>query len=760
MSLIEKVTRLRHPGVLRDFTWPADLPAFARFNLIYGWNGSGKTTISRLFHCLEQRVVPESGQVTLRVDGRDVSEQDFPQATVQVRVFNRDFVNESVFPVSGGDVPPILVVGKENVDKQKEADRLAAKKADNEAALECARTSCQQAEKFLDKHCTDLAKIIKDTLRVPGDGKYNEYDKRAYQIHARQMVAEGDSASHRLMDADRDTLLIQHRASIKPKVQWISYRLPMLTQLRDEVASLLETTVASSAIEALSGDPVLSEWMRHGLKLHRNRRSGDCLFCEQPLPTGRLAALESHFSVEYERFLQRVNERIEQLKKRSNQANDVGLPDRAAFYEDLAAEYEFRQKTLRNALKKVSGFVDALVQSLEEKKSQPFTKVECELPIPEVEAEVVELLNEIIRRHNKACDDFQARTVDAGDRLALDLIAQNLDEYSRLFAAAETSANAVDPLEHNVRRLSAEIARLERDIVEHRQPADELNEDLQKYLGHDELRLRVKDTGYELLRDGAPANSLSEGERTALALLYFLKSLGDRRFDLRHGIVVLDDPVSSLDANALYMAFGFIRHRTQDAAQLFLMTHNFTFFRQARNWFYHLKGQSKKDVNKRPAHFYMLERVREADSRCTTIRSLDPLLEQYESEYHYLFACVYRVAHATSDAKMEQNYGLPNIARRLLEMFLAFRRPQFSGELWKKLKDVKFEEARKLRIARFVHTHSHGDTIGEPEHDPTLLCEARSVLTDLLDLIKSEDEQHFEAMVRLVTAPTEEAETG
>lgn len=52
MTLITKINRLRHPGVLRDFTWPADLPSFGRYNLIYGWNGSGKTTLSNLFRAL------------------------------------------------------------------------------------------------------------------------------------------------------------------------------------------------------------------------------------------------------------------------------------------------------------------------------------------------------------------------------------------------------------------------------------------------------------------------------------------------------------------------------------------------------------------------------------------------------------------------------------------------------------------------------------------------------------------------------------
>ena len=90
------------------------------------------------------------------------------------------------------------------------------------------------------------------------------------------------------------------------------------------------------------------------------------------------------------------------------------------------------------------------------------------------------------------------------------------------------------------------------------------------------------------------------------------------------------------------------------------------------------------------------------------------------------------------------------MARRLLEMFLAFRRPQVAGELWQKLKGIDFDEAKKLRILRFVQTHSHGDTIGEPEHDPALLGETRAVLSDLLEFINSQDAEHLAAMSSLV----------
>ncbi|MGH2569038.1 MAG: AAA family ATPase, partial [Bacteroidota bacterium] len=390
------------------------------------------------------------------------------------------------------------------------------------------------------------------------------------------------------------------------------------------------------------------------------------------------------------------------------------------------------------------------------KKNRVFESLSFDFSIPQFDTEVLVRLNQIVRQHNQASDDFQARTNTARQRLEAAYVAEGLEEFQRLGSAIQGFDYSTQKEDTEIIRLTSEIARLEREIVEHRRPAEELNEDLRKYLGHNELQLETKDTGYSITRNGIPAQSLSEGETTAIALLYFLKSLEDRRFDLSKGVVVLDDPVSSLDANALYLAFGFIRQRTQNAAQLFIFTHNFTFFRQVRNWFHHLKRQNSKDVSQRPARFYMLDCVLDGDHRCSNLRPLDPLLEQYESEYHYLFARIYHEAKASTPAALEHSYILPNMARRLLEAFLAFRKPQVAGELWQKMNDVKFDEAKKLRILRFLHTHSHGDAIGEPEHDPSLLAEARPVLNNLLELIGHQDPDHFSAMVRLVDPPANE----
>lgn len=757
---VERFSRLRGCGVFRDFTWPAELPDFGRFNLIYGWNGTGKTTLSRLFRDLELRRRPTMGEATIRIGGRDVGGSEFPQETLPVRVFNRDFINESVFPVGGGDLPPIFVVGKESVEKQKEAERLKEERRKEEAERDAAREAKQKAERDLDQHCIASARVIKDTLRSPGPNPYNNYDKTDYKSDAAKMLAGGDASAHLLTDEEREKLLAQIRARPKQKLPEVSYKLPSLQDLAESVSEILQTTVVAAAIEALKDDASLSEWTRQGLLLHKERKAVVCLFCEQPLPTGRLAALEAHFSTEYENFLRKVDQRITELRAAQESASRLNLPRLAELYEDLADEYSAAERALRDALQPVQRFLGDLIRVLEEKRAKPFDRLPLPAHVPVVDPAVVDRLNAVIRKHNQACDDFSSRAGKARERLALNMIAESLDEFVRLRDAVDRAGKDLAAAEGELSRLTKEIDKLEREIIEHRQLAEELNEDLRKYLGHDELRLEVKETGYSVTRNGQPAYNLSEGETTAIALLYFLKSLLDRSFDIEHGVVVLDDPVSSLDANALYFAYGFIRERTQDAGQLFILTHNFTFFRQVRNWFHHLKGQKKKVVAQRPARFYMLDCARDGDQRCAIIRPLDPLLEEYESEYQYLFARIYRAASTPAPTALEDSYILPNMARRLLESFLAFRRPATSGDLWQKMQSVAFDGAKKLRILRFLNIHSHSDSIGEPEHDPSLLAEAGSVLNDLLEFIEAQDKAHFDAMVKLVNPPAAEEENG
>ena len=748
---IKRIKRLRNCRVFRDFTWPAALHDFARFNLIYGWNGSGKTTISRLFRDLELRRPPMAGEVLLSNGLQDTPGRDFPSSTIPVRVFNRDFVNENVFPTGGAQVPPILILGKENIKNQKKIEELKAKLAAVEESLQTARAEQRIATGSFDKHCINRGSVIKNLLRGSGNNPYNNYDKAKYRNRAQKLLSDGDVANHGLEDFEREKLVAQHRASPKLTIKELTYSEPGFVSLKDKTAGLLSTTVVSETIQSLRDDAETSGWVRQGLALHIRQDAEECLFCEQTLPAQRLSTLERHFNTAYRKLMSSLDESAAEISQASKSLSSLEVPNEAQFYEHFVEEYANIGSDLELYRTKAATYLNALEKAVFNKKERPFDSIPMDnfmIPVPD--STVLACLNRIIQRHNEVCDNHTTSAAEARIKLELGLVAEVLQEFRELRADVETHTATTAKAADEVNVLRTQISGLEAAMTEHRGAAVELNDDLHNYVGHKELQLEVKDNGYTVTRNGVLASQLSEGEITAIALLYFLKSLTDHRFDFPNGVVVLDDPVSSLDANSLFLAYGFIQERTKEAGQLFLLTHNFTFFRQVRNWFHHIKGQRSKDVNKRPARFYMLNCLSDDKGRYSSIQNLDPMLERYESDYHYLFACILRSVSSSTSA-LEANYVLPNMARRLLEAFLAFRQPDVPGGLWEKMRNVDFEEAKKSQILRFVHTYSHNDTIVEPDHDPSLLGEAPAVLSGLLDLIKKEDPRHFERMVNLVT---------
>ena len=748
---INRIGRLRNCRVFRDFTWPADLHEFARFNLIFGWNGSGKTTMSRIFRDLELRRPPADGEVLLTIENQYTRGIDFPSASIPVRVFNRDFVTENVFPIGGGDVSPILILGKESVDNQRKLDSLKSKLTDVEDALQKAQGEMKSDEGLLDTHCIARGGVVRELLRGSGDNSYNNYNKGKYRRQAQQMITDGDSANHRLEDADRERLISQYRAFPKPVIEDIAYQGSTFVLLKEKTADLLSATVVSETIQSLRDDVETSEWVRQGLDLHKKQNAIECLFCEQPLLGQRISALERHFNAAYEKLINSLDESIGEIDHISESLSALDIPRGAQFYEHLAEEYEAIRSETDYYCSQANAYLDSLAKALSNKKDRPFNSISLDsgdLSLPDSSA--LGRLNDVIRKHNQACENHTTNTVAARQKMESGLVAEELAEFVRISASIKAHQTTIATITLQVTALRAEISGLEVEITEHRGPAEELNDDLHKYVGHKELQLEVRDNGYTVTRNGVPASQLSEGEITAIALLYFLKSLTDYRFDCLNGAVVLDDPISSLDANSLFLAYGFIQERTKDAGQLFILTHNFTFFRQVRNWFHHIKGQGGKEVSKRPARFYMLNCLSNDKGRYSNIQHLDPLLERYESDYHYLFACVQKSASSSTSA-LETNYMLPNMARRLLEAFLAFRQPDLPGALRQKMLDVDFDEAKKSQILRFVHTYSHNDVIGEPDHDPSLLSEAPTVLSGLLELINKEDPRHFKRMMKLVT---------
>lgn len=750
---IERISKIKSHRIFRGFVWPQDLPDFKEKNLFYGWNGTGKSTLSNLFRLIEKKTPISEGEVEFVISGNKVDGAAFAtaQGLPQVRVFNKDFIADNVF-TSHGSVAPIFFLGEENIEKQKQAEKLRGDLDQAEREGRDKEAEKRRSEKILDEFKKERAKSIKDLLSSSGGNNlYNNYDKRSYQVKCDELLklSDAEKKAKFLTESDLDAQKKKKESTPLDKLQILKFSYPDTQHLTEQVVALLKKTVVSVVIETLKNDQELAGWVKTGLAKHKKDHSSDCFFCGQTLPDGRIQELEEHFNDKYHAFIAEIERQATIVKSAIDSLQSCTLPNRLGLYDHLRIEFAAQCQEFSNEIDRIKEYLEILFSALKDKGQKPFQSIERSFELVTGDINVISDLNAIINRHNQETDDFQTAISAARTAIEESLVAQSLTEYQQKRNEFDVAAAALQSACDKSAALKNDIRKIEKDIEEHQKPADELNADICSYLGRNELTFEIQGSGYQISRNGTPAINLSEGEKTAIAFLYFLKALEDKSFSVKDGIVVIDDPVSSLDNNALFHAFGFMKDRTKDAGQLFILTHNHSFFRQVKNWFNHLPNQ-KKNVAVRPGRFYMLTSNVNGGARSASISKLDSLLHEYESEYHYLFSLVYEAANSEKEVGLQQNYHLPNIARRLLESFLAFRQPSKSGELRQQLDLIDFDVAKKTRILRFLHTHSHGGQISDPEHDPSILIETKQVLKDLLSLIQKDDVRHFDQMKELI----------
>ena len=515
------------------------------------------------------------------------------------------------------------------------------------------------------------------------------------------------------------------------------------------ITNVLNQSVVSNVIQTLEQDEELSTWVRDGLLIHPDRSTDICLFCTQKLPDDRLQRLQSHYNDTFNELIAEIDATYDRLNEVQENLQDVLLLDSIRFYSNLSEDYADAKPALESAIADTIEQIDAAMNEIQSKKQNMFTSLVRQSAIIIFDSQSLSALNEIIERHNSISNAHVEKTERSAKSLEANWVANNLVAYLNAKRAARLAQVEIETLNREHRELVDAIPRLRSGLIDDRRPADEFNVELTAYLGHDEFQLQPEDTGYAIVRHGQRAVNISEGEKTAIALLYFLKSLQNVDHDINETVVVLDDPISSLDSNSLYAAYGHIRESCQNANQLFLFTHNFVFFREFRDWF--KSDNDHTDLgDEKPSAFFMLKRKFDSAGRKSIIAPLDPLLKNYESDYHYLFWYVYETANNDSEANLEAYYPLPNITRRLLEMFLAFKFPNITDGINPSLDEAGIQQHTRLRIIRFVDAFSHADAIYEPGHDPSLLEQTPGILRAVLDVMKHIDPDHYRRMRRVV----------
>ena len=767
-SMITKATKLTNFGIFHDFAWKPGIPEFKKYNLIYGWNRSGKTTISRCFSACERRSVgfkqyPSAAQFQITLDDNShIKSEDVEKCILPVKVFNKDFIEDNISFDPSNPCNAIVYVSEEDIESAKKLLELKGKTALLAADLK--RTQATKKAKE-DAKNTFLRNLGVEISKVLFDKTYNKT-----HVESRINKIGVDNFAEKIVSDEKEAELAEIRGS-KPKDTQASFKEFgqsfvfgnetdfSLAEVYAGLKKLLEKKVISEVLERLKNDKDLNTWVKQGFDLHKAKKETDvCLFCQKPLDADFMDSLSKHFNEDYENMQNDIDHFITEL---GNWKRDSIAAENSDLYPDLRKVYKEQSASLNKIVLELNQWIDKAVKKLHEKFGDPLSAVELPEEPSDFKASyngVIGEINNIVGIHNKKVEDHAMEVKSAREALELHLIGeairdQNYKKMQQEVADAEKENLIAFAL---MTDNTTEIRELEAKTSNIGPALTKINKHLAEFFGRKEIQLELDPSkkGYVIKRDGLPADNLSEGEKTAIAFSYFMVKVQEKGFIAKDGIIFVDDPISSLDSNFIYHCFSLIRSHFDNVGQLFISTHNFELFNLIKKWLNQKNQRRIRDKKEEVCSFYMIENFIEDEKRNACFVALEPTLLKYNSEYQFLFDQLNKFAQNTSPVYKDL-YTIANIARRFLEIFTNFKIPT-SGDLLTRIDALgidteQISKTEQGRVYKLIQEFSHGsDATSTIEHKDRI--ESQDAVKILLRMVQESDPKHFELLMKSVTA--------
>lgn len=645
-----------------------------KVNFFYGPNGSGKSTISNFLH---NQTAPQYASCKINW------ENDTPTDIV---VYNRDFRTRHFKE----DIAGVFTLGEATIEEIKSLEEMKKerdKKQDNYIGkINSLNKKIDEEQSHKDEFRDTVWKAIL---------KQNETDfqeafsgLRGNKEKFRDEVIERYKKSHSSSET-RESLKKRYNVLFSNKPEKCNTIDISISHLISKLEAIEKDLIWEKVIVGNKDVPISklidfldnADWVNRGRSYIRE--NGTCPFCQQnTISEDFKQQLNSFFSGEYERNIEHIKNLIGKYKSVSDllisQLSNVTSNDVAVGVGNLDIQ---KYNTLLDTLKVL--FSNTLTE-MSSKEKEAGKKV----TFPDSTSKVNDLLNMIstansnINTHNKMVDNYNEEKkalVAAVWEFLMDeqeaLISGYINDLSNFEKTKTGIQNGITQYKKQLDELDSKIFEAGKNITSVQPTVDEINRSLKAY-GFTNFQIvpsPTKENFYQIQRmDGTLAtNTLSEGEETFISFLYFLQfakgSINAAKVSSKK-ILVLDDPICSLDSTVLYIVSSMVktlikavREGKSDVEQIFILTHNVFFHKEAS--FINGRITELNDVN-----YWIISK----DNNISSVRSfgkVNPIKTSYELLWQEL--------------KTNTNASLvttQNIMRRIIENYF--------GILGKKVDDT------------------------------------------------------------------------
>lgn len=758
--MIKRINKIKNFGVFSNYTHSSDLRDFEEKNIIYGWNYSGKTTVSRLISYLDKTTQIDDDYATAEFevelsDGKKINNTNRDESTLLIKVFNSDFIKNNLHFDSNDEERKITGIKFAVGDTGDIFDQIREKEKYIEKASSVIEHIGEPIGIFnsFDRKFSEQAKNLTEILNLGRNFTktniknyitlWNEKDYSDYIINDEKELSRIKTNA-----IAQNTGIVINTDAI-PKTSF--------TNLLADVELILKKQPTKSNEDLLlASDNDLYNWAKTGLIIYNEKRTDlkKCAFCGSSLLDKRLQDLNAFYSNE----ASKVKNEIEQLKTKidSEKSRFTNLEWSKKSENDLAqsiqADFIQKKNEYNQVLQSYINLLEQLSEKLDEKAGNSlFISMELGTIDSSSNDAITAWINsvqQIFIQSNAIINEFEQKQNDAKEKYKEHYIASFLinENYKGLEAKKNTAEKRVEKIKQRIIQNDVEIKELNNKLDSVDKGKEELTLFIKRFLNRDDLVIDVTEDKYFVLnRNGKIASHLSDGEKSAIAFSHFmveLKSLKDED-NLKNYIVFIDDPISSLDANHIAQVYSliisFFFQKGLDvsqpdknclcAKQLFISTHNFEFYS-------FINKATLLGNNKHCAQFL----IRHINENQSEIVNMPKSISMYNSEYVYLFSEIENFKN--ENYPEEKAYIMPNIVRRFLEIYTLMKLPGNRNEIDNRLK-ILFED--KFSELKILHNFSHFTSFDRATKHSELILRIRDVIEDLYKILEN-DTAHLESL--------------
>lgn len=765
--MITKIDTIKDFGIFKNFYWSSSpqIKDFNQLNLFYGWNYSGKTTLSRIFSSLRDKKIHESyskGIFKIQTTDGSFETSNLELFPYDLLVFNSDYIkdnlNFSIHEDSLSESNTILFEVGDNAKYETKIIQLASQLE----LINGSETQIGSKSKFL----KDVEAF--ENYDKPNSGKFTILAKEIKDEHFISLInftkanlkpivsnIKDKLNVHIIKDKKQLTSLSEIVKTSEPKSKLVDIKINLsFNEIIERTNLILNKIPEKKALnKILDNNPGAYSWVMKGQEF--NQANKKCLFCGNVVSDDRIKYLNEYFNSQASDLKVKVEELKQIIIQEVNNVKNIILPSSSNdFNLGFINDYIILKKQYEKILLAYQKYLKDLLLKLDNKINKSLYLRMENAPIFKIEVllKSIEKLNELIIKNNDFSDGFNYRIEAERNKFKNHLIALFLkrEKYSLKEKKYIRANIEIEKLNKKIESYEKEIKRYESIKESDTEGAEQYTYFIQSFLNRTdiEIKLDINTKKFVLLRNNENASNLSEGEKTAIAFSHFLVSIKAlvSKGKFKDYIVFVDDPISSLDGNHIFQINSLLKETfffkdSNDelkikCKQIFLSSHNFEFFNLLKELPINGKKESRYFIERNILH------------NISEIKALPEIFDKYSSEYHYLFKEIYNFSKLRKPLKSEKLLLIPNVLRRFLEMYTLTKYP--SKDNVDKRADRVFTPEISKRICKPLHYFSHLDNIDRIGKQSEFMADIPVACKTLTNYIMRKDKLHYEALIKAV----------